>query len=347
MKTNICNEVATKLSRTSGVYVVYHWDADGAASAALVLRHLGARIEGLDVPRIGIYSADAVPLPRSSAALLVLDYGLPGAEYEKLAQRHGGEVLVIDHHRVAPPHKKGIAYCNPVAAGLGGEEDYPANSVLVYWLLGLRDDPGDRVLAALGVAGDLAPYIDAGKPHPGLRTASELLVGTGVSLRELRGVAESIDSCYRLLDEDCLRYAAWRAAEDPLGLMYDERLVKARRRAERLLDEALGKAKLLEETEKVLVYFLEMDAYVTSAVGRKLAARNPDRVVVLVHSMPNHGRGTIYARSITHRLSGIADRLRARGVRVAGKTNVLVIEYNGVKYEELLRILLEAINITP
>ncbi len=341
---HICTEVVEKLLRIPRLYVVYHWDADGVASAALVLRRLGSRVRGLGVPRIGVYAADAVPLPRSGAPLLVLDYGLPGSGYEELARRHGGEVLVIDHHRVAPPSGGVVVYCNPVAEGLGGEEEYPANSVLVYRLLGSPRDPGDRVLAALGVAGDLAPYIDAGRPHPGLRVASELLRGTGISLRELRRVAESIDSCYRLLDEDCLRYAARRAAEDPAGLMSDERLLGARERAERLVEEAMERAQLLSETGKALIYFLEMDAYVTSAVGRRLAARNPDKVVVLVHDLPSQGRGTIYARSITHGLSRVADLLRARGVRVAGKTNVLVIEYSGEEYEEPLRVLLEALS---
>ena len=340
-----CADVVKRLLRTPRLYVAYHWDADGVASAALVLRYLGDRVEEFGVPRIGVYGAGAVPLPRNRVSLLVLDYGIPGSEYEELAQRHGGEVLVIDHHRAAPP-RGGVAYCNPVAAGLGGEEDYPANSVLVYRLLGSRSDPGDRVLAALGVAGDLAPYIDAGRNHPGLRVASELLVGTDVSLKELRGVAESIDSCYRLLDEECLRYAARRAAEDPMGLVSDGRLLGARERARRLLDEALEKARLLSETGRALVYFLEMDAYVTSAVGRRLAAMHPDKVVVLVHSLPSQGRGTIYARSIVHELSDVADLLRARGVRVGGKTNVLVIEYRGEEYEELLRPLLEAVEAT-
>ncbi len=346
MRLLACRKALEKLMRTPRLFVVYHWDADGVASAALVLRHLGVKVVGLSVPRIGLYSADAMPLPRASASLLVLDYGLPGPVYEEVAERRGAEIIVVDHHRVTPPRGTGVAYCNPVAAGLGSEEDYPANSTLVYQLLGSPSDSASRVLAALGVAGDLAPYIDSGRPHRGLRAASALLRGMEVSLQELRALAESIDSCYRLLDEECLVYAARKAAKDPLGLMSDERLREARRRAARLLDEAVEKTSPIYEDEVIKAYLLVMDAYVTSALGRRLAASNPDKVVALVHYMPSQGRGTIYVRSIARGLSPVADKLRSRGIRVAGKTNVIVIEYRGEEYRKLLSELVKAVNET-
>ena len=64
--------------------VVYHWDADGVASASMVLRD--RRVHGLAVPRIGHYTAQAIPLGDAAQDLpiLVLDYGLRQEELRRL-----------------------------------------------------------------------------------------------------------------------------------------------------------------------------------------------------------------------------------------------------------------------
>ncbi len=343
MRSSVCETVVERLRRAPRISVVFHWDADGVASAALVLRRLGGRVVGLDVPRIGLYSVDAIPLPRDGSLLLVLDYGLPGRLYDELSSVYSPGLVVIDHHSVEPPQGM-TGYCNPVAYGQGSEEDYPANSFLVYRLIGDPGDEHDRVLAALGVAGDLAPYIDAGSDHAGLAAARRLLEGTGVGLGELRRVAELIDSCYRVLDTECLRRAVRVAARNPLGLLGDEQLASAKKLSDELLRTAWEKLEEIRRDKHISVYTLSMDAYITSAIGRRLASNEPGKIIVLVHSIPSQRRGFIYVRSITHRLDGVRNRLRAREVPVAGKTHVLVISYEGNEYGKYLSLLLDAIN---
>ncbi len=305
--------------------VYYHWDADGVASAALALRRLpGARLGG--PVRIGVYSADGVPAA-GGGSVLVLDYGVPGVEYERLAARVEA-LWAVDHHRVPPPATGPRAYCNPVAAGVAGEAEYPGNSVLVLDILG-GGSTLDYELAALGAAGDLAPFIDSGAAHPGLERLRSLAERAGRSIGWLRRAAEAIDSAYRVMDEDCLRRAAMAAAEAGveavLGL---DCIVEARERARGLLEEVLSR---LEGPERLpcggLLYKLEMDAYVTSAVGRRLAARNPGRLTVLVHVSPRAGVARLYARSPgSAAVERFAEALRRLGFRVAGKESVAVAE---------------------
>ncbi|WP_317895130.1 DHH family phosphoesterase [Pyrofollis japonicus] len=331
-----CEQAITIILGARKVLVVHHWDADGVASAALLARRLGGRLVGTDVPRIGVYTAEAVPEPPRDALLAVLDYGIPGQEYDKLVERTNTPIAVVDHHAVEPPRRLST-YCNPVALKKGSERDYPGNSLLVYKLLGEPRDTGDRFLAALGVVGDLEAFLKAGREHPGLALAEELLKETNVSLEEAGRLARSIDSCYRLLDYSCLRYAVRRLAEDPLGALNDRVLGEALAKAEKIVEKALGSLEKLYKDEAIAVYWLSLDAYVTSAIGRRLAAENPDKVMVLAHYMPREKRGYVYIRSVSKELVGLARFLRERGVKPGGKTNVVVVEFsNKDQAEEII-----------
>ena len=113
--------------------LVHHWDADGIVSAALLLR-AGVRARRILVPRIGGYDADAIlgRLPGDVETAVVLDYGIPGREYDRLYDRLRG-LAVVDHHRTEPPRRVG-AFCNPVALGRAREDEVPACSILALQL---------------------------------------------------------------------------------------------------------------------------------------------------------------------------------------------------------------------
>lgn len=325
---NPCPRLRRALAQSRRPFIVHHWDADGVASAALAWRNW-AEPAATAVPSIGSYTWRAVPVPPPGAdAVAVLDYGIPGPEYEELEKREDKPLIVVDHHRVPPAGLSRGAYCNPAATR---GEDWASASLLLHRVLDAPPRGVDAELAALGAVGDLQPFLDAGKPHPGLEEAKHLAASAGIGLEELREAAIRVDSCYRLLDESCLRHAVRVAAEaGARGILGDERLREARIRADRLLDEALH---LLQGPERpvpgVLLYRLDMDAYVTSALGRRLAAENPESVTVLLHRLPRSSRGFIYARSLSRSLAPVLQMLRARGLRVGGKEHVVVLEFQG------------------
>jgi len=347
-----CQRAVKALQSSTTTYIVTHWDADGVASAALLLRNLSPRraYTRIGFPRIGSYSADAVPLENVGGESLVvlLDYGIPAEELDRLASLlpHNTKLVVIDHHATSPPQNKEIIYCNPVGLGKAGEQEYPSASLLVYMLSGAPSDTRDRSLALLGVAGDLAPYVESGKSHPGIEWA---LRATGLSsndLKRLHSLSVRVDSCYRLLDYDCLWLSILAGVS--LGANGIERLEEVDRasaRAGELVRQALSQLKLVFEREGIRVYSLVFDGYVTSYVGRWLAKSSHGNMVsVLVHYIPGEGRGFIYARSLSGGLSRVIRVLRRRSLRVGGKDAVLVVEYSGVEFPvDLVEEVVEAI----
>ncbi len=322
---DLLGECRRRLEGLGRYLVAHHWDADGVATAALLLRHLPGR--GRPEPvRIGFYTWQAIPRPASGEALAVVDYGIPGGEYDRLASLVRLEI-VLDHHRVPPPSRF-AAYCNPVALGLAGESDYPGASVLAYHVLGSPGDEESKGLAALGAVGDLAPYYDSGRSHPGLKVAERLVEGTRYTLQRLRRTADLVDSAYRVIDHDCLAQAAMAASEGGIEALETlPCLLRAYERSTTLLEEAVEKLEgptLLPGG--VRLYKLEMDAHVTSAVGRRLASENPDSIIALLHVIPEMGVARLYVRSVSKPLVALREALSSTGVRVAGKESVIVAE---------------------
>jgi len=318
----------------SSVFAVFHWDADGIASAAILLKMLGERIVGFYPPKVGVYSLEALPWRRISesraSVLAVLDYGLPGTVYEDLSDIVAPRsVAVLDHHLVEPPGggRRGVLhYVNPVAQGLGGEEDWPATSFLVYSIPGVGEACDARRcswLAAVGIVGDLGPVIEARPRVYG--TAARLTGKSGYSLRDIAKVVELIDSCYRLLDEECIVHAAqllgW--ASGPRDVLDDNRLSRAAEEAAKALRTAMDRVRYLFQRHGIIAYYVESDAYVTSYVGRKLAAMHSDSVVLLLHWAPGRKRGFVYARSMRYQLTRVLRELRESGVPAGGKEHVL------------------------
>lgn len=337
---------AARVSEYSRDAIVHHWDADGIVSAALLLRG-GVQAGRIVTPRIGGYNAMAIldRLPRDAETAVVLDYGIPGPEYDVVASRLGG-LAVVDHHKTAPPRSV-EAYCNPVALGRASEAEAPACSVLALQLYSeLAGPPGrdERILAAIGVAGDLAPYIDGGAEHPGLALAGRLLEDTGWSLERARRVAGMLDSSHRLLDYDCIERSVRAAAsEGPEALESLGCVVENSRRERGLLSEALSRISLAVEGGWWRVYKLSMDAYITSLLGRRLASTNRGVLVALVHHYPSLGLTKVYIRWLGGNLGPVREALRGLGWSVAGKESVIVVDLHGVKPGEAASKLAEAL----
>lgn len=341
MRDRTCSWVHSHIQTGRGT-LVYHWDADGASSAALVMRASQA-LWRLEIPRIGLYSASALP-GEAEGNILVLDYGIPGREYDVYASRVGADRLgVIDHHRVEPPTSVD-KYCNPVATGLGGEAEYPACSFLVGKILYESPGPLERQLMALGIVGDLSPFLDSGRPHPGLETAMRLVEGTGYTLQDLREAVDLVDSSYRVLDYDCLRSIARTLSVEGLSGLYTLGCARANReKAERIVEDALSRLERAYSSDALDIYTLVYDAYVTSAIGRRLASESPQKIVALVHTLPRSGVTFAYVRSVSRDLSPVRRALEGYGYRVGGKSHVIVVEAGPGSARELVGRLVEAV----
>lgn len=318
----LCGEVVEILKRAERIVVVHHWDADGVSSAALLAGALS--VAGFAVPRIGFYSASAVPLDviRETApdVVVLVDYGI--SDVYALEGALGVPVAVLDHHI---SKAQGPYVCNPVVSGLGGESDWPSASYLVWRLFG-----GPADFAALGIVGDLGwlPGLDLGRWLPGY----------GRDVEAVRQAADLIDSCYRAGDYGCIERARGLLTDGLERVLSDSYLADVRRRVWDEYERVLSTAEP-EKLGDVFLYRISTNSYITSLLGRSLAVKHKGGVVVLVNWVRSLGVGYIYVRGVGRDLRYALEQLRARGLKVGGKESVFVVEFMGAGGEELGMVL--------
>ena len=299
--------------------VVHHWDSDGIASAAIV--HRLRPDASFYVPRIGLFSAGALPELEGCDAVLLLDYGVRAREVEALEGRLGVPVAVIDHH---VNEARGMLFCNPVALG-GSEDEWPSTTWVMRRLLGLE---GFDDLVAPGLVGDL-----------GSRAASFLdKLETGSSLEELLLAANLVDSCYRAVDYQGIARARQLLSEGGVqAVLRDSRLRGTLEEVEREFSAVLSSLEP-EARGVVVVYRAVTDFYLTSRLGRRLADRHPESIVVLVNRVRRLGSAYVYVRSQHLSLRAVLESLRA-AMHVGGKDKVFVASCRSDCEEELAELL--------
>ncbi len=316
---DLCRDVRTLIEESNRVAIVHHWDSDGIASAVLIEKIYADRKSlSFTVPQIGLYRASAIPIENlrhsNPDILLILDYSLSLEDLEYLEKEFGIAIAVVDHHVTQPRDK---AFCNPVAMG-SPEDFYPATTYVLYRALDLGTDTEILDLIALGIVGDLGwrPKLDLTRWIPGYSRSLELL----------KYVASIVDSCYRLGDYDCIHYAHRKLAEAGLsGVVSDTYLRSKYRHVDKELRYLLETLYPSERRGPLLIFRAETESYITSFIGRELAKRFPNNVVILINRVRSLNMGYIYVRSLSHRLRGILKLLRAKGLEVGGKDTVFVV----------------------
>jgi hypothetical protein len=319
MLGSLCGDVKSFLVRDGTLAVVHHWDSDGIASAAIVSRLRSNAV--FCVPRIGLFSGDAVPAFEGCDGILVLDYGISVGEVEALEGRLGVPVAVVDHHVNGARER---LFCNPVALG-GREGEWPSTTWVMRWLLGLE---GFDDLVALGLVGDL-----------GFRAAGFLnRLDARLSLEELLLAASLVDSCYRAVDYEGIAYARRVLSDSGVrAVLRDDRLRGTLEGVEQEFSAVLGTLEP-EVRGSVVVYRVVTDRYLTSQLGRELAARHPESIVVLVNRVRRLGSAYIYVRSRRFSLRRVLERVRP-AMRAGGKDKVFVVSCRSNCEEELAELL--------
>ena len=88
----------------------------------------------------------------------------------------------------------------------------------------------------------------------------------------------------------------------------------------------------------VVVYRAVTDFYLTSQLGRELAARHPGSIVVLVNRVQRLGSTYIYVRSHRFSLRAVLKSLRT-AMHIGGKDKVFVVSCRSDCEEELAELL--------
>jgi len=330
---NNCRKVVETLRTASSVAILHHWDADGIASAAILPKILNTRIF-FYVPKIGCYGLEAIniewlrSLPLS--LVLILDYGLPVEDVLKLEKTLNVKVAVIDHHLNRPLSN---CFCNPVAMGFS-EENYPSTTWVIRDLFNVKNLD---LYVALGIVGDLGKAIEN---HKFKNWVIKKCQEHGLLLKDLFKAVEAIDSCYRLVDYNCINHARKVLTEFGVkGVLNDTLLSKNRDIVRENIGKALEKTELIRDYGKVKLFKLECDNYLTSIIGRELAYRFRGSVIVFDNAVKKLGLEYIYVRSYSFNLRNILSKLKSKGFNVGGKDYVFVVTCKGKCGKEINTVL--------
>ena len=242
---NNCRKVVEILRTASSVAILHHWDADGITSAAILSKILNTQVFYY-VPKIGYYALEAINTEQLRSLpltlVLILDYGLPIEGVLKLEKTLNVKIAVIDHHLNKPLSN---CFCNPVAMGFG-EENYPSTTWVIRDFFNVKNLD---LYVALGIVGDLGRAIENHKfKNWVIKTCRE----HGLLLEDLFKAVEAIDSCYRLVDYNCINHARNVLTEFGVkGVLNDTLLSKNKDIVRENIGKALEKTELIRDYGKV------------------------------------------------------------------------------------------------
>lgn len=294
------------------VLLVHHWDTDGLASAALILKYAQehrwtTRFE-LMHPQINNYFLTEKELQQIRAqklgAIVTVDLNFPLSTIEAL-ESVGVPVFVFDHHtQTAKINRPGVQ-----------DVSYPGCSMLVsdYLLQPLS------LTAVLGMVGDqedrIAQYVAF---YPAVE---QMMKDSGLSLQEMLRITKRIDTSYVLSDTQAMHHAIDVLRNDPKTVLTDDTFLRNERTVVSELERVLT-----QEPEspraRVRTLHIESTASVISEVTRALSKRFPDDVIITDQAYVDFSNIYVRRRNAAVDVSYIATEARNRGYNSGGKAEV-------------------------
>ncbi len=309
---------AVEAAENSKPLLVFHWDADGIASAALVasvVQSLGGSVEPY-VPPIGEYRlcSELESKAAEREAAVIVDYALPREDLEVLATR--SFVVVFDHHLSTPPRSERVAFHNPVALG-GDLADYPSTTTVIARELGMELD----FRVALGVYGDVELRARETKIWPEL---SRYMEENDVKEEDLLRAAVMLNYSSRSWSRDLPLHGfkVLLKAEGLHDVLCDPTLSRNYEEVVHAVDRALSCASRAE-VDDVLVLAFSSRYYIVSEVARKALSSSGKGIVIVVEYPEGRSEAFIYIRSKAKDLSGLPGVLRSAGFTSGGKREVV------------------------
>ena len=323
------------MEKSEKIAIIHHWDSDGIASSTIITNMLKRKEFFFYIPKIGVYNIESIDINRlrdlSPSTILILDYGISTKELSKLKDILDVNIAIIDHH--VNNIVDNITLCNPIAFGYSGSS-YPSTTWVIKELLRVEDL--DDIIA-LGLLGDLGKSIISHKLNEWIL---KICQKHNLALSELFEAVNIIDSCYKLIDEDCINYARNTLIKQGVkGVLNNEFLKNKFETLKMVVDYALKNVDLIKDYGVIKLFELSNDYYITSHIGREIAYRFKNNVIILKHFIQKLDLTYIYVRSYKYRLRNILEKLRHEGLHVGGKDYVFVVTCNNNCYEELDLIL--------
>lgn len=322
-----CKSILQKITaKPSRVVIVHHWDTDGIASCTMMLKYLMEnKVEAVNViPQIGMYGVDAIDIDVinhiNPDSILILDYALKQRDLEILEKELEKPILLIDHHiNVYDKRLRMTRIYNPTVFS-EGKASYPSTTWVLREILNLPLN----LYVILGVVGDIGRSI---VKHAFWSEIKEYIDDKGWSLDSVIEACETLDAASRALNAGIVERAPYRLLgyNTPYEVVSDDEWSSVRWGIEKELARLLEIAKLVIEDGHIKVFKFESPYLLVSAVGRTLARRYQDSIVVVVFDVKNY-KEYIYVRSYSYDLTYALQELRRQGLNIGGKNEVFSIQ---------------------
>jgi hypothetical protein len=321
------NPVAAAARRKGRVAVVHHWDADGIASAALVIEEVrrvspGALVRNSS-PTIGRWTLDGEEVGALAVwgpdLLVIVDLAIRDDDLDFILDGLPGvPCVMVDHHRAEVPSHPRLDYINPVAFG-EPETEYPACSWVLRGLLNRDTD----LLTALGVFGDRGRVVSK---EPVWTHLEPFLERSGLTWDDAHRLVDLVDSSAKRVDRQAVEEAVglllegWR---DPGRLLSLEAWNRGATEVERAMDDQLERGPE-REVGDVLVKTIDTPYLVISTAARRLVFGRENPVVVVVNMGYSEEEAQVYVRRTNQLdLAPLIPMMRGRGLSAGGKSEVL------------------------
>lgn len=292
--------------------LMYHWDTDGLASAALFLDYMQQASPNTEVllmhPTINNYFLTEEEFVQVEAmnvdAMLTCDINYPLEVIERL-EKIVPTMFVFDHHtQTANINRPGMQ-----------DTKYPGCSMMVndYLMKPLS------LTAVLGMVGDqedrIREYTDF---YP---QVEEMMKEYQLSFDEVQRITKLLDTMYIVGESEGLEYAIELLRKDPAFVLKDERLLANEKRiAEEFNREC---AKEMKDMGHSIQYMrIESPLSLISEVTRAKAKEHPDAIIMTDQIWGEMASFYVRRRNAAVDLSGVVDLARSKGYNAGGKPEV-------------------------
>ncbi len=304
--------------------LVHHWDADGIASAAILIEELtklGVREIQNEVPVLGEFEMRDDWIQKIGRAppdiLITADISFPLDNLLAIRDGLGVEIVMFDHHTRPIVKENGIIFINYCSLR---DEDWPSNTYVLNDFFGREPD----LLSALGLVGDkglnILKYNDIWPKF------SDHLEMESIPFEQVSDIVELLDSCYKIGRKDELM--KW---PNMLIGKSDNEL------AETVMRNEVLKSFSQEFENKIHYYYLQglkkMDPYslseihteyhIISALTRRFSNDNPSREVMVLNTGMFSGKTQLYLRSKRKDLQPLIGIIHDQGQSAGGKVDVV------------------------
>ncbi len=319
---------------------IHHWDADGIASAAIIVEENSSTITYC--PPIGEYEINEIIinelkeiLTKDISLILILDWNIPFNHADLIRDKLGIKVAIIDHHYKSEKPKSPLYY-NPVALG-DKEENWPSTTWVLTKILGRNID----FKALIGLFGDLEEKALELKFYE--NEIKPILSSKEFSIEELLRASKMLNLCGRYGNREIINEITIKLckANSLTEILNDSILNFIYGKIENEIQEILNKNRVIE-TNSIVIKKFSSPYSVTSEIVRRLAKMYSNKIIIAVNQHDKYSE--IYIRrgfKLNISLTPLINRLANLGLRAGGKRSVIGIRIKNESIDDVLKLVLK------